>query len=100
MKAILYTRYGSPEVLELKEIPKPAAKDDEVLIKVRATTVSSADWRARTLSVPKGFGLMARLVFGISKPRKPILGPELSVVIISVAEYVTKFEAGAEVVAS
>jgi NADPH:quinone reductase-like Zn-dependent oxidoreductase len=78
MKAILYERYGPPEVLELREIPKPIPKDREVLIKVHATTVTAADWRLRSLNVPKGFGLLIRLALGTSRPRRPILGAELS----------------------
>jgi len=99
MKAIVYGRFGSPDVLELKEIPKPTPKDHEVLIKVYATTVTSGDWRARTLNVPRGFGLIARLVFGISRPRQPILGSELSGEIESVGKTVSKFKAGDQVFA-
>jgi NADPH:quinone reductase-like Zn-dependent oxidoreductase len=99
MKAIVYTRYGSPDVLELKDIPKPAPKPAEVLIKVYATTVTSGDWRARTLNMPKGFGFMGRLFFGISKPRQPILGTELSGVIEAVGTAVTKFKVGDQVIA-
>jgi NADPH:quinone reductase-like Zn-dependent oxidoreductase len=69
VKAVVYRKYGSPDVLELKEVAKPAPKDNEVLIKIHATTVTSGDWRARSLEMPVGFGLIARLVFGISRPR-------------------------------
>ena len=99
MKAIVYEKYGSPDVLELREIPKPAPRDDEVLIKVHATTVTSADWRARTLSMPKGFAFMGRLFFGLSKPRQPILGTELSGEIESVGRAVRRFKAGDQVLA-
>jgi NADPH:quinone reductase-like Zn-dependent oxidoreductase len=98
MKAIVYTRYGSPDVLELKEIPKPTPKASEVLIKVHATTVTSGDWRARTLSMPKGFGLMGRLFFGIFKPRQPVLGTELAGRIESIGSSVRKFKVGDRVV--
>src|SRR5262245_4075263 len=74
MKAMIYERYGSPDVLELREVQKPVARDDEVLIRVRATTVSSGDVRARSLHLPPGFGWMARLIFGLTRPRQPILG--------------------------
>jgi NADPH:quinone reductase-like Zn-dependent oxidoreductase len=87
MKAAVYERYGSPEVVEIKEIDKPNPKDDEVLIKTHAATVTSADWRVRSLTVPTGFGLIIRLVFGISKPRQPILGSELAGVVESVGKF-------------
>lgn len=99
MKAITYTRYGSPEVLQLEEVEKPVPKAHEILIKTRASTVTSADWRARSLNMPRGFGLMGRLVFGITKPRQPVLGSELSGVIESVGDGVQKFKVGDKVFA-
>jgi len=75
MKAVIYTEYGSPDVLQLKEVEKPTPKDNEVLIKVYATTVTTGDVNARGfVFVPRGFGLVSRLVFGIGKPKKTILG--------------------------
>jgi NADPH:quinone reductase-like Zn-dependent oxidoreductase len=99
MKAVVYGSYGPPDVLRLTEIPKPTPQDHEVLIKVHATTVTSGDWRARTLEVPRGFGFAARLVFGISKPRQPILGTELAGEIESVGKGVTRFKVGDQVFA-
>src|SRR5688572_13894199 len=99
MKAIVYSRYGSPDVLEVKELPKPVPGDKEVLIKVLATTVTAGDWRVRSLDVPTGFGLLARLALGISKPRQPILGTELSGEIEAVGKDVTRFKAGDQVFA-
>jgi D-arabinose 1-dehydrogenase-like Zn-dependent alcohol dehydrogenase len=99
VKAIVYRRYGPPDVLELTEIPKPTPRDDEVLIEVHATTVTAGDWRARTLDLPRGFGLISRLVFGISRPRQPILGSEISGKIESVGKAVIKFNAGDQVFA-
>ena len=99
MHAYRYSRYGAPDVLELVDIPTPTPNDDEVLIKTHATTVSSGDWRARSLTVPAGMGLIARLVFGISGPRKPILGTELSGVIVKVGAGVTEFKVGDAVIA-
>jgi len=99
MKAIVYERYGPPDVLELKEVPKPVPKGNEVLIKIYVTTVTSGDWRVRSLNVPAGFRLISRLVFGISKPRQPILGTELAGEIESVGKDVSKFKLGDQVFA-
>ena len=99
MKAIVYERYGPPDVLELKEVAKPAPKDNEVLIRTHATTVTSGDWRARSLDVPVGFGLISRLVFGVLRPRQPILGTELAGEVVSVGKDVSKFKVGDQVFA-
>ena len=99
MKAIVYERYGPPEVLELMEVAKPTPKHNEVLIKTYATTVTSADWRVRSLEVPLGFRLIVRLVFGILKPKQPILGSELAGVIESIGKDVAKFKVGDQVFA-
>jgi NADPH:quinone reductase-like Zn-dependent oxidoreductase len=99
MKAILYERYGPPEVLEIREIPKPTPKDHEVLVKVHATTVTAADWRLRSLSAPRGFGLLMRLALGPSRPRRPILGAELSGEIEAVGRAVSRFKVGDQVFA-
>lgn len=66
MKAMTYRQYGGPDVVSLNEVPKPSPKPNEVLIRILATTVSSADWRARSLDMPVGFGLLGRLVFELS----------------------------------
>ena len=99
MKAIVYERYGPPEVLELMEVAKPTPKHNEVLIKTHATTVTSADWRVRSLEVPLGFRLIVRLVFGILKPKQPIIGSELAGVIESIGKDVAKFKVGDQVFA-
>ncbi len=99
MKAIVYERYGPPDVLQLKEVEKPTPKDNAVLIKTHATTVTSGDWRVRSLNVPAGFGLIMRLVFGVSRPKQPILGTELAGVVESVGKDVRKFKVGDQIFA-
>jgi NADPH:quinone reductase-like Zn-dependent oxidoreductase len=94
MKAYCYHRYGGPAVLQLLDVPKPVPRDDEILIKIHATTVTAGDWRARTLDVPPGFRLIARLVFGVTRPRQPVLGTELAGVIESTGKNVTRFKDG------
>lgn len=94
MRAAIYDTYGGPEVVSLTEVPKPVPQDNEVLVRIRATTVSSGDWRARSLHLPPGFGLLGRLVFGIRRPRQPILGTELAGVVEAVGSKVTKFQPG------
>jgi NADPH:quinone reductase-like Zn-dependent oxidoreductase len=99
MKAAIYDRYGPPEVVTVRDVPTPTPKDDEIRIKVRATTVSTGDWRARSLKMPAGFGPFGRLFFGITRPRQPILGTELSGVVDAVGTAVRTFAAGDEVIA-
>jgi NADPH:quinone reductase-like Zn-dependent oxidoreductase len=70
MKAIVYAKYGPPSVVEFAEVPTPKPGGREILIKIHATTVTTGDWRARSLTLPAGFGLLGRLVFGVFGPRK------------------------------
>jgi NADPH:quinone reductase-like Zn-dependent oxidoreductase len=99
MKAVVYEKYGPPNVLEFAEVAGPAPKDNEILIRIYATTVTTGDWRARSLDVPTGFRLISRLFFGIFKPRQPILGTELAGEIESVGKGVSKFKIGDQVFA-
>ena len=100
MKAIVASKYGGPEVFQLKEIEKPTPKDNEVLIKVYATTVTAADFRMRSFTVPAAVWIPARLALGITKPRQPIYGSELSGKVEAVGKDVTRFKVGDEVFAS
>ncbi len=94
MKAAVYRRYGPPEVVAIEEIAKPVPKDNEVLVRIRATTVSSGDWRVRTLEVPKGYGLIVPLVFGVFGPRKKVLGAEFAGDVEAAGKNVTRFKEG------
>jgi NADPH:quinone reductase-like Zn-dependent oxidoreductase len=97
MKAVVCTAYGPPEVLQLRDVEKPVPADDEVCIKVCATTAHRGDVRIRSFDVPRGQRLMARLVLGFTRPRKPILGMELAGVVERVGKAVTLFKVGDEV---
>jgi NADPH:quinone reductase-like Zn-dependent oxidoreductase len=96
MKAIVCTKYGPPEVLKLQDIEKPTPKDNEVLIKVHATTVTMGDCEMRSLKFSGWLKFLMRLGLGIRKPRKKssILGQELSGEIESVGSKVTRFKRG------
>ncbi len=104
MKAIVYEEYGPPEVLQLKEVEKPVPKDNEVLIKIYATTAHRGDTRIRMPSL--GFSsrsvlwLLGRFYVGLFKPKRKILGMELAGEIESVGKDVTKFSVGDQVFAS
>jgi NADPH:quinone reductase-like Zn-dependent oxidoreductase len=99
MKVAAYSRYGPPDVVQLMEVEKPTPKAGEVLIRVRATTVNSGDWRVRSLEVPAGFKLLSRFFLGFSKPRQPILGTELAGTIEAVGPGVTTLKVGDDVFA-
>lgn len=94
MQAAVVDRYGPPEVLRVTEIPRPEPRADEVLVRVAAAAVTSADARIRAARFPRGFGIPARLIFGIRRPRRPILGSAFSGVVESVGSKVAGFAAG------
>jgi NADPH:quinone reductase-like Zn-dependent oxidoreductase len=100
MRAAIYTRYGKPEVLHLAEVPKPIPADDEVLIRVHASTVSAPDVRCRGFIVPRSFWIPARLALGVLKPKRQILGGELSGEIEEIGKRVTRFKKGDQVFAA
>jgi NADPH:quinone reductase-like Zn-dependent oxidoreductase len=100
MKAPIWTAYGAPDVLQLREISKPMPKDDEVLIKIHATTVTAGDCEVRSLSFQGPLALIMRLYVGLLRPKRiRILGQELSGTIEAVGRDVTRFHIGDEVFA-
>ena len=102
MKTVIYTEYGPPEVLRIQEVEKPTPKDREVLVKVRATTVTIGDTIMRSVNIPVSGvqKLMARLYLGWRSPTRPALGMELAGDIETVGRKVTRFQPGQAVFAS
>jgi len=99
MKAMVCTKYGSPDVLMLKEVDAPIPKDNEVLVKIYASTVTAGDIRVRTFNSPLLLWVPMRLVLGLRKPRKAILGVELAGEIITVGQNVKRFKKGDQIYA-
>jgi NADPH:quinone reductase-like Zn-dependent oxidoreductase len=92
MKAIVYERYGSPDVLELREVDKPVVGDDQVLVRVHATSVNPVDWHTLT-----GTPHMVRLMAGLLKPKSEFLGVDFAGTVEAVGKDVTRFQPGDEV---
>jgi NADPH:quinone reductase-like Zn-dependent oxidoreductase len=97
MKAIICTKYGPPEVLQLQEVEKPIPNDNEVLVRIYATSVHIGDWRLRSFTVPPLFRLPFRISMGFRGPRKKILGEEISGEIEAVGKDVKRFKEGDQV---
>lgn len=101
MKAIVWTRYGPPEVLQLREVETPVPQENEVRIKVHATTVTAGDCELRDLSLPVLYALPLRLYAGLTRPKRmPILGQELSGEIEAVGQKVRRLKVGEPVFAA
>lgn len=100
MRAIACTAYGPPEVLRRRDVPKPVPKDDEVLVRIRAATVSAADCELRAFDFAPWIWVPIRLGFGIRRPRQPVLGQELAGDIESVGKDVGTFAKGDRVLAA
>ncbi|HSJ37496.1 MAG TPA: NAD(P)-dependent alcohol dehydrogenase [Planococcus sp. (in: firmicutes)] len=100
MKAMVCTRYGPPGVLELQELDKPVPKADEILVKVRASTVTAGDCEMRSFSFPLFLWIPLRLFFGVRKPRLNVLGQEFAGEIESVGSEQTRFQKGDRVFGS
>jgi len=97
MKAVMCTKYGPPEVLQVKEVAKPSPKENEVCVRVHATAVTASDCIIRGFNVPFAFRLPMALVIGFSRPRKPILGMVFSGEVDSVGKAVKSFQKGEKV---
>ena len=94
MRAIVYERYGPPEVLALAEVETPVPGDEEILVKVRAATVIAGDCEVRSFTFPLLFWIPLRIMFGILKPRMKVLGQELAGDVVAVGKSVTQFKTG------
>src|SRR6266404_8181482 len=92
MKAVVYSRYGSPDQLSLTEVPKPTPKDDEVLIRIHAVSINDWDW-----GLLRGTPFMTRLLSGFLRPKKIILGSDIAGRIEALGENVKRFQLGDEV---
>ncbi|WP_417584115.1 NAD(P)-dependent alcohol dehydrogenase [Pelagibacterium sp.] len=99
MKAAIVTAYGGPETVEIQSRPVPMPRDDEVLIKVVATTVNSGDVRMRALDAPRGMKTLMRLAIGFFRPRQPIFGAELAGTIVALGPRASRFAIGDSVIA-
>jgi len=99
VKAAVVTRYGPPEVVEVRDIPPPQPRAGELTIRVHASTVTAADWRMRSGVVPRGFGLLVRLALGWRGPRQAVLGGAMAGEVLALGEGVTRFSVGDRVFA-
>jgi NADPH:quinone reductase-like Zn-dependent oxidoreductase len=99
MPAAVHSRFGGPEVISVEQLPVPRPGDDEVLVRVIASTVSIADHRMRSRDLPDGLGFLGPISLGLLRPRHPVLGMDLAGVVEEVGTAVTRFRPGDEVIA-
>jgi len=97
MKAAVYHKYGAPEVVSVTEMPTPAPGPEQVLIRVHASSVTTADWRLRASAFPGILWLPGRLMMGLTGPRKPVLGLDLAGEVVATGHAVTRFAVGQRV---
>lgn len=98
MKAIVWTKYGSPDGLQLREVEKPTIKDNEILVKVHATTVTAGDCEMRRLELPLMLSFPVRLYAGFLRPKRiPILGQELAGEVVEIGRNVTSYKVGDQI---
>lgn len=94
MKACVYEEYGSADVVTVREVERPAPKAGELLVKVAAASVTTADWRFRSASFPGGFALAGRLMFGVFRPRNHVLGMDFGGEVVAVGDGAQGFAVG------
>ena len=94
MRAATYTRYGPADVIGVEEVARPEIGDNEVLVKVFAASVTTADWRIRASAFPAYAWLPGRLMFGLFAPRNRILGSDFSGRVVALGKNVTRFKEG------
>jgi NADPH:quinone reductase-like Zn-dependent oxidoreductase len=94
MQACIYEEYGAPEVVRVGEVDEPTFAADEMLVRVHAASVTTADWRFRASAFPRAFWLPGRLMTGLFRPRRPILGMDFAGVVTAVGGRTTRFRVG------
>ncbi|MCB9062635.1 MAG: NAD(P)-dependent alcohol dehydrogenase [Halobacteriovoraceae bacterium] len=99
MKALKCKNYSSGNNIEIVDLKIPTPNDNELLIRVHFSSVNTGDWRIKSLNVPRGFRLITRIFFGLFKPKRPILGTEISGVVSEIGNSVEKFKVNDEVIA-
>ncbi|MBU1174917.1 MAG: NAD(P)-dependent alcohol dehydrogenase [Alphaproteobacteria bacterium] len=97
MKAAIYEKYGSPDVVEIRDVPRPQIAEDQVLVQVHASSITTADWRFLASAFPGLLWLPGRLMAGLFRPKKPILGTEFAGRVVSVGSGVSAFKLGDDV---